>query len=132
MCDLISYESLKFHQMATAFNVGFYRDRMLERMGQIDLKIIPERLEEAVYKAQRDETFISSCAIIFMVLNQEFGFSSNSKGAGRTDIIMEYTMNEFIKFNLDRKRDAAWYYTRFKRITGIDLEADDNEQKQSK
>ena len=127
ICDLISKESLKYRQAATAFNIEFYRGRMLDKIGKIDLKISPERLEEAVYVAQRDETFVVSCAIIFIVLNQEFNFSSNSKGTGRTDLIMEYATNEFIKFNLDKTRDAVWYYERFKKITGIDLEADSNE-----
>ena len=55
-------------------------------------------------------------------LNEYFGFASNNKGTGRTDLIMAYMVNEYIKVNLDPEgHDVKFYYSRMKEKTGLDI-----------
>lgn len=57
---------------------------------------------------------------MFIVLNQTFGFSSNEKGTGRTDVIMEYALEEFIKMNSEN-RSIDQYIKELGDKTGIVL-----------
>lgn len=121
LLQLGNQEAIKFYQPATMFNLSFYHDRMMEKLSKVKLNITVNGAKERAYVERRNELFISSCALMFIVLNQEFGFASNSKGTGRTDIIMEYAMNEFIKFNLDKDYSVDWYIKRLEEKTGVKL-----------
>lgn len=69
-----------------------------------------------------DISFVVPGAVMFMVLNEYFGFASNNKGTGRTDLIMAYMVNEYVKVNLDPKgHDVKFYYNRMKEKTGLDI-----------
>lgn len=59
---------------------------------------------------------------MFMVLNEYFGFATNGKGTGRSDLIMAYIVNEYIKVNLDPEgHDVEYYYRRMQEKTGLDI-----------
>lgn len=122
MVEQINRETLKFDQEATRFNLEFYADRLGERIRSAQIKPRAENLTETIYASVRDEYFISSAAVMFMVLNEHFGFASNAKGTGRTDLIMEYIVNEYIKINLDVEgHGVEFYYHRMKEKTGLDI-----------
>lgn len=122
MVEQINREALKFDQEATRFNLEFYADRLGERIRSAQIKPRAENLTQTIYAGVRDEYFISSAAVMFMVLNEYFGFASNAKGTGRTDLIMEYIVNEYIKINLDAEgHGVEFYYRRMKEKTGLDI-----------
>ena len=121
LIDLSNAEAGKFEQMATQFNMQFYQEKMVERIRKVNLKFSVPNAKEKAYAMQKNAVFISSCSIMFIVLNQEFGFSSNSKGTGRTDWIMEYALNEFIRFNLNKEHSVNWYIKRLEEKTGVKL-----------
>ena len=91
----------KFDQEATRFNLEFYAGRLQERIQAAQIRPKVESLTETIYGSVRDEYFISSGAVMFMALNEYFRFASNNKGTGRTDLIMAYMVNEYVKVNLD-------------------------------
>ena len=122
MLKQIDQEALKFDQEATRFNLEFYAGRLQERIQAAQIRPKVESLTETIYGSVRDEYFISSGAVMFMVLNEYFGFASNNKGTGRTDLIMAYMVNEYIKVNLDPEgHDVEFYYRRMKDKTGLDI-----------
>ena len=54
--------------------------------------------------------FISSLALMFTVLNGEYGMAFNQKKTGRLDVMLEYCANEYLKLQLDPDgHDVAWY-----------------------
>lgn len=96
--------------------------RLQERIQAAQIRHKVESLTETIYGSVRDEYFISSGAVMFMVLNEYFGFASNNKGTGRTDLIMAYMVNEYVKVNLDPEgHDVKFYYSRMKEKTGLDI-----------
>ena len=103
LLELSNKECGKFEQAATQFNIQFYKERMVERTQLANISLKEKDLKERAYTVQRCEVFSSACAIMFIVLNQAFGFSSNEKGTGRTDVIMEYALDEFIKVNRENR-----------------------------
>lgn len=126
LIELANKEAAKFDRIATKFNIEFYSRRMADKLSKV---WIPESVRDArnqIYTMQRNQLFISSCSLMFIALNQEFGFASNSKGTGRTDLIMEYATNEYIKLQLDPEvHNVDWYAKRFEKVTGIKLERDE-------
>ena len=122
MVEQINREALKFDQEATRFNLEFYAGKLQDRIQAAQIRPKVESLTETIYGSVRDEYFISSGAVMFMVLNEYFGFASNNKGTGRTDLIMAYMVNEYIKVNLDPEgHDVEFYYRRMKEKTGLDI-----------
>ena len=122
MVKQINQEALKFDQEATRFNLEFYAGRLQERIQAAQIRHRVESLTETIYGSVRDEYFISSGAVMFMVLNEYFGFASNNKGTGRTDLIIAYMVNEYVKVNLDPEgHDVKFYYSRMKEKTGLDI-----------
>lgn len=123
LLNAISNESLKFYEAATLFNVEWYADRMVERIKAVTFSPVVRSAKEQIYVMARDDFYISACSVMFLALNEEFGFSSNAKGTGRTDYIMEYCINRYIEMNLDPDRHTAQYYfDRMKEKTGYDIE----------
>ena len=112
-------EAVKFNEDATMFNLQFYQDKMLDKLQKTPVKTYVDNAKEKIYVMRRNELFISSCCLMFLALKQEFGFSSNSKGTGRIDIIMEYVLNEYIKMQYDKTRDIEFYIKKTKEETGI-------------
>ena len=75
MVERINREALKFDQEATRFNLEFYAGRLQERIQAAQIRPKVESLTETIYGSVRDEYFISSGAVMFMVLNEYFGFT---------------------------------------------------------
>lgn len=122
MVEQINREALKFDQEATRFNLEFYAGKLQDRIRATQIKPRAGNLTETIYASVRDEYFISSGAVMFMVLNEYFGFATNGKGTGRSDLIMAYIVNEYIKVNLDPEgHDVEFYYRRMKEKTGLDI-----------
>lgn len=69
MVKQINQEALKFDQEATRFNLEFYAGRLQERIQAAQIRPKVESLTETIYGSVRDEYFISSGAVMFMVLN---------------------------------------------------------------
>lgn len=123
LLELTNREVLKYDQPATQFNLAFYQERMVNRLSDVNLKIEVYDVKEKIYATRRNAVFMTSCAFMFIVLNQAFNFSSNAKGTGRIDIVMEYTLNEFIKFQLDKENhNVDSYIKKMKEKTGIVFE----------
>ena len=80
MVKQINQEALKFDQEATRFNLEFYAGRLQERIQAAQIRPKVESLTETIYGSVRDEYFISSGAVMFMVLNEYFGKVENIRG----------------------------------------------------
>lgn len=123
LLSCISDESAKFEQSATQFTVEWYANRMIERINETPVKTVVRNVKEHIYIVARDEFFVTACAVMFLALNEEFGFSSNAKGTGRTDFVMHWCINRYIEIQLDPdNKTAQYYYDRMKRKTGFNIE----------
>lgn len=120
--ETVGLEVGKCSQEATLFNLNFYEKRLNEKIDKANVQVSLYDIKEHTYMMARERHFVESCAIMFLVLNQFFGFSTNMKGTGRTDLIMEYIVNEYIKILLDpQKHDAEFYYQKAKERTGLEF-----------
>lgn len=80
----------------------------------------PADVVEHIYCNQRDDFFISSLALMFTVLNGEYGMAFNQKKTGRLDVMLEYCANEYLKLQLDPDgHDVAWHVRQTREKTGI-------------
>lgn len=123
LLSCISDQSAKFEQIATKFTVEWYANRMIDRINETPVKTVVRSAKEHIYIVARDEFFVTACAVMFLALNDEFGFSSNAKGTGRTDFVMQWCINRYIEIQLDPdNKTAQYYYDRMKRKTGFNIE----------
>lgn len=121
--NLISDESVKFYQIATRFNIEWYADRMVKRIRENQVNTVVRSIKEQIYIISRDNYYISACAVMFLALNEGFGFSSNEKGTGRTDYVMQWCINRYIEIQLDPdNRTAEYYFEKMKRKTGFNID----------
>lgn len=123
LLDCVGKESTKFDQEGTKFVVEFYAKKLWEKINSVDVYQDMKNIETQVYCVARDDLFVSAAAIMLTALNELFGFSSNSKGTGRLDYIMEYCTNRYIELLLDPEHKTADYYIqKMKRKTGYDVQ----------
>lgn len=119
----VGKESTKFDQEATHFVVEFYAKKLAEKINSTDVYQDMKDIETQVYCVGRDDLFVSAAAIMLTALNELHGFSSNSKGTGRLDYIMEYCVNRYIEVQLDPEHKTAdYYFQKMKRKTGYDIQ----------
>lgn len=120
LLNLSNKEAVKFEQTATQFNMKHYQKKMMERITTSNsLEAYKQDIKEEIYTMRRNEVFISSCSMLFIVLNQEFGFSSNSKGSGRLDKIMDYVLDKFGKIQFNQ--GINWYIKELEQKTKVKL-----------
>ena len=120
--NFINRESLNFDQEATMFNLEYYVKRLKDKINETGVDPETSDLTEIVYLNARDDYFISSASVMFMVLNEYFGFGSNLKGTGRIDFVMETMVNEYIKMVLDKDvHTVDYYYNRMKEVTKLNI-----------
>ena len=120
LLNLSNRESTKFEQTATQFNLNHYKQKMMERISKSNnLDIYKQDVKEEIYVMRRNEVFVSACCMLFIVLNQEFGFSSNSKGNGRLDKIMDYVLDKFEETQFTY--GINWYIRELEQKTKVKL-----------
>ena len=83
------------------------------------MDIYKQDVKEEIYVMRRNEVFVSACCMLFIVLNQEFGFSSNSKGNGRLDKIMDYVLDKFEETQFTY--GINWYIRELEQKTKVKL-----------
>ena len=120
LLNLANREAPKFEQPATQFNLNHYKKKMVERMSKSNnLDIYKQDVKEEIYVMRRNEVFVSACCMLFIVLNQEFRFSSNSKGNGRLDKIMNDVLERFEKNQF--AYEISWYIRELEQKTKVKL-----------
>ncbi len=120
LLNLSNKEAVKFEQPATQFTMKHYQKRMMERIAKNNSReVYKQDIKEEIYVMRRNDVFVSSCSMMFIVLNQDFGFSSNSKGTGRIDKIMNYVLEEFEK--VQSNYDIGWYIRELEEKTKVSL-----------
>lgn len=113
-------EAARFDGPGLQFVLRVYADKIIEKLNDLLLMEHPADMLEHIYCNQRDEFFISSLALMFTVLNGEYGMAFNQKQTGRLDVMLEYCVNEYLKLQLDPDgHDAAWYVRQTREKTGI-------------
>ena len=53
--------------------------------------------DDVVYVTNMSKAFVTALSVICTVLNEGFGMSSNSKGTGRIDKVINYACYDYIK-----------------------------------
>ena len=113
-------EAARFDDAGLQFVLKVYADRIVEKFNDLLLMEQPADVVEHIYCNQRDDFFISSLALMFTVLNGEYGMAFNQKKTGRLDVMLEYCANEYLKLQLDPDgHDVAWYVRQTREKTGI-------------
>lgn len=116
-------ECLKQDRDGTRFVLEFYAKKIQEKINTVDIYQKMSDIETQVYCINRDDLFVSVAAIMLSALNELYNFSSNSKGSGRLDYIMEYCVNRYIEVQLDPEHKTAdYYFQKMKRKTGYDVQ----------
>lgn len=109
LIQFVYTESAKFEEDATDFVANFYAERFYKKVK--GYPVTPNTdTKTAIYRKQRDNFFISSCSVMFMVLNEFFQFGTNLKNTGRLDMVMEFCANRYLEIQLDPDHKTEEYY----------------------
>lgn len=120
--DCTMKESVKADQQGTNFVLNFYAEKLSKKIDAVDVYQDMNDIETQVYCVGRYNLFVSTAAVMFAALNELYGFSSNNKGTGRLDYIMEYCVNRYIEIQLDPgHKTADYYFQKMRRNTGYKL-----------
>ena len=115
-------EATRFDQPGFKFVVTHYADKLIEKIERTKVSQTPKNIKEAVYLNQRDDFYLSSVALMLVVLNEDYGMASNEKNTGRLDVLMEYCTNEYMKLQLDPDGHTAdWYVKHTREKTGLEM-----------
>ena len=113
-------EATRFDQKGFKFVVTHYADKLIEKIERTKVSQTPKNIKEAVYLNQRDDFYLSSVALMLVVLNEDYGMASNEKNTGRLDVLMEYCTNEYIKMQFSiGTHSVDWYVNKTRGKTGI-------------
>lgn len=115
-------EATRFDQSGFRFVLESYADKLIGKINRVDETQKPKSIIDHVYLTQRDEFYVSSIALMLVVLNDDYGMASNGKNTGRLDTLMEYCTNEYMKLQLDPDGHTAdWYVKRTREKTGLEM-----------
>lgn len=115
-------EATRFDNDVVRFVIEFYADKLLEKINKVDTCQNPNSVIDTVYINQRDTFYVSSLALMLVVLSDDYGMASNGKNSGRLDTLMEYCTNEYIKIQMDPNgHTAEWYVKKTRGKTGLEM-----------
>lgn len=122
LLNVMGRESARLYDTGVRFVANYYAEKFEKKLDALgmyqDIADIPTK----IYCASKHELFVTSVAIVLMVLNELWNFSSNDKNTGRLDYIMEYCTNRNLEMQLDPdKNTAEYYFERMLRRTGYKL-----------
>ena len=122
LLNVMGRESARLDDTGVRFVANYYAEKFEKKLAALgiyqDIADIPTK----IYCASKHELFVTSVAIVLMVLNELWNFSSNDKNTGRLDYIMEYCTNRYLEMQLDPdKNTAEYYFERMLRRTGYKL-----------
>ena len=113
-------EATRFDQSGFRFVLESYADKLIEKINRIGETQKPKSIIDHVYLTQRDEFYVSSIALMLVVLNDDYGMASNGKNTGRLNVLMEYCTNEYIKMQFSiGVHSVDWYVNKTREKTGI-------------
>lgn len=122
LLNVMGRESARLDDTGVRFVANYYAEKFEKKLDALgmyqDIADIPTK----IYCASKHELFVTSVAIVLMVLNELWNFSSNDKNTGRLDYIMEYCTNRYLEMQLDPDNNTAeYYFERMLRRTGYKL-----------
>ena len=120
LLDVTGKESAKFSQPATQFVLQQYQDKMVNKISKMPLNVNVFDVKQQIYELRKNEVFITSCAMLFIALNQEFNYSTNSKETGRIDKLIDLLLMEFEKMQCGNK-NINYYIKQLEEKTSISL-----------
>ena len=121
--DCVGKDSTKLDRPGTRFVVLHYADKFFDKVESMGTYLYEDDIEKKIYYISRNELYGNTVAMLLTALNELFNFSSNSKGTGRLDYIMEYCANRYLEMQLDPEHKTPEYYFRkMKRKTGYDVQ----------
>lgn len=115
MCSYIGEEAVKFSKPGEQFVVMHYGNQLSELIKKRRSKFIVKSGGDEWYQTERDDFYISTCSVIFIVLKDRFGFYVNKNRTGKLDVVMEYCAEELINiWEEPDMRTPEWYADRIK------------------
>lgn len=94
----------------TSFVVSYWNKRLEEKLlPECKIKYVMD-LAQKEYCIQLYEYYCSACAVMMATLVEMYGYSSNAKGTGKLDFIMEWCVNRYIEMQFREKEDLAVHY----------------------
>lgn len=95
LMDMCRNESSRFSFQGVHFVLEHYAEKINKRLDDIDVVEIAEN--DMIYAINMSKSFVTALSVICTVLNDWFGMSSNDKGTGRIDKVIDYACFDFIR-----------------------------------
>ena len=122
LLDVMGKESARLDDAGVRFVANYYAEKFEKKLDALGMYQDAVDIPTKIYCASKHELFVTSVAIVLMVLNELWNFSSNDKNTGRLDYIMEYCTNRYLEMQLaPDKNTAEYYFERMLRRTGYKL-----------
>ena len=122
LLNAMGRESARLDDTGVRFVANYYAEKFEKKLYALEMYQDTADIATKIYCASKHELFVTSVAIVLMVLNELWNFSSNDKNTGRLDYIMEYCTNRYLEMQLDPDNNTAeYYFERMLRRTGYKL-----------
>lgn len=122
LLNVMGRESARLYDTGVRFVANYYAEKFEKKLDALGMYQDTADIATKIYCASKHELFVTSVAIVLMVLNELWNFSSNDKNTGRLDYIMEYCTNRYLEMQLDPDNNTAeYYFERMLRRTGYKL-----------
>jgi hypothetical protein len=95
LMEMCRKESARFSYQGVNYVFNFYAEKINDRLDGAE--IIHMAFDDVVYVTNMSKAFVTALSVICTVLNEGFGMSSNSKGTGRIDKVINYACYDYIK-----------------------------------
>lgn len=115
----------KLKEEVTNFIVNYWCKRLETKLLAESRKKYVMNEKEKAYYTKLYEYYCSGCAVMFSSLVDLYNFSSNSKGTGKLDFLMEWCVNRYIELQMRTEGNLAKYYVeRLNRKAGTSFRID--------
>lgn len=110
MLERVGYESPRLEREGTRFVVTWYADKIAKKINDIHPNIPAKDAFAAIKYISKNEMYITAVATMLTALNELYDFSTNKKGTGRLDYIIDYSVKEYVEMCNDYQIKTGEYY----------------------
>lgn len=97
LLNVMGKESARLDDAGVRFVANYYAEKFEKKLDALGMYQDAADIPTKIYCASKHELLVTSVAIVLMVLNELWNFSSNDKDTGRLDYIMEYCTNRYLE-----------------------------------
>lgn len=113
-------EAVRWGENTHNFIMSFWENKVEERFGKLTETAECRNLKELAFLKARNDFFCTALAVMAVVLSSDYGFSSNGKGTGRLDRLIDSAVTEYGNVLSGKTTDNA-YIDRIAKEIGIDF-----------